>query len=84
MAGYAMQHAEVVAQNITAQLRGEQPTAVYRPLARPHDPAPARTAWRRRPAAHARRPVRRPGRDGLGYKGADLFTGRFTEQFGAA
>ncbi|MCP9971920.1 FAD-dependent oxidoreductase [Actinomadura madurae] len=31
---------------------------------RPHDPAPARPARRRRPAAHARRPVRRPYRDG--------------------
>nr|BFE84314.1 hypothetical protein GCM10020093_069150 [Planobispora longispora] len=35
MAGYAMQHAEVVAQNILAQLRGEQPAAAYRPLPHP-------------------------------------------------
>ena len=35
MAGYAMQHAEFVAQNITAQVRDEQPTATYRPLPHP-------------------------------------------------
>ncbi len=31
MASYAMQHAEVVAANIRAQLAGEEPTAVYAP-----------------------------------------------------
>lgn len=31
MAGYAMKHAEVVAENILARVRGERPTASYRP-----------------------------------------------------
>lgn len=35
MAGYAMQHAEVVARNITAHLNGERPTATYLPLPLP-------------------------------------------------
>ncbi|MGW0658241.1 FAD-dependent oxidoreductase [Streptodolium elevatio] len=32
MAGYAMQHAEIVVRNITAQLNGEAPSATYQPL----------------------------------------------------
>jgi NADH dehydrogenase FAD-containing subunit len=34
-AGHAMQHAEVVAKSITAQLRGEEPAATYQPLPHP-------------------------------------------------
>lgn len=35
MAGYAMKHAEVIAENITAQLRGERPAATYVPAPTP-------------------------------------------------
>ncbi|NJP91935.1 FAD-dependent oxidoreductase [Nonomuraea sp. FMUSA5-5] len=84
MAGYAMQHAEVVARNITAQLRGEPPTATYQPLPHPMILLPLG------PRGGA---GQLPGPDGpavvtaetvSAYKGADLFTGRFTEQFGGA
>ena len=84
MAGYAMQHAEVVARNISAQLRGEQPTAIYRP-----SPIPAILV----PLGPHRGVGQVPTPDGPSvlpaatvseYKGADLFTGRFAELFGTA
>lgn len=83
MAGYAMQHAEVIAQNITAQLKGEQPSATYVPKPDPmillplgprggvgQLPMPETTAVGAETVSQ--------------YKGADLFTGRFAEQFGIA
>jgi NADH dehydrogenase FAD-containing subunit len=82
MAGYAMQHAEVVAKNIVAQVRGEQPTATYRP-----SPVPSILL----PLGPERGVGQFPGPDGTTllspeavaqYKGADLFTGRFVELFG--
>ena len=84
MAGYAMQHADVVARNITAQVRGEQPTAVYRP-----SPIPAILV----PLGPRRGVGQVPTPDGPSvlpatavaeYKGADLFTDRFAELFGTA
>jgi NADH dehydrogenase FAD-containing subunit len=82
MAGYAMQHADVVARNITAQLRGEPPTATYRPLPYPMILLPlgprggaGQLPTPDGPAVVAAATVSQ-------YKGADLFTGRFTEQFG--
>lgn len=82
MAGYAMQHAEVVAKNITAQLRGERPTATYRPL--PHPvillPLGPRGGVGQLPTPNG--PAVVPATTVSEYKGTDLFTGRFTEQFG--
>ncbi|TQJ19996.1 NADH dehydrogenase FAD-containing subunit [Micromonospora sp. A202] len=82
MAAYALQHAEVVAQNISAQLRGEQPTATYQPMPHPMILVPlglrhgvGQMPTPDGPAVVAAATVSE-------YKGADLFTGRFTEQFG--
>jgi apoptosis-inducing factor 2 len=82
MAGYAMQHAEVVARNITAQLRGEQPSATYQPLPYPMIllPLGPRGGVGQLPAPDG--PAVVPATTVSQYKGADLFTGRFTEQFG--
>ncbi|MFF1923532.1 NAD(P)/FAD-dependent oxidoreductase [Streptomyces sp. NPDC058221] len=84
MAGYAMKHAEVVAQNILAQVRGEQPAAVYRP-----SPVPSVLL----PLGPGGGVGQTPTPDGTAvlpasavseYKGKDLFTGRFAELFGIA
>ncbi|MFE0178303.1 NAD(P)/FAD-dependent oxidoreductase [Streptomyces sp. NPDC059002] len=84
MAGYAMRHAEVVAENIRARLRGEEPTARYVP-----SPVPSVLL----PLGPKGGVGQVPGPDGVSvlpaeavaeYKGADLFTGRFTELFGTA
>ena len=84
MAGYAMQHAEVVARNIAAQLRGEEPTAAYRPA-----PDPMILL----PLGMTGGVGQLPSPDGpnvvtadtvSAYKGGDLFTGRFAELFGTA
>ncbi|MEJ3749972.1 FAD-dependent oxidoreductase [Actinomycetes bacterium KLBMP 9797] len=82
MAGYAMQHAEVVARNITAQLRGERPTATYQPLPYPMIllPLGPRRGVGQLPTADG--PAVVPATTVSQYKGADLFTARFTEQFG--
>lgn len=84
MAGYAMQHAEVVARNITAQLRGERPAATYRPLPHPMIllPLGPRGGAGQLPTPDG--PAVVPAGTVSAYKGADLFTGRFTEQFGSA
>ncbi|MEU7583875.1 FAD-dependent oxidoreductase [Streptomyces sp. NPDC041068] len=82
MAGYAMKHAEVVAENIKAQLRGEEPAARYLP-----SPVPSVLL----PLGPTGGVGQVPGPDGVSvlpaetvaqYKGADLFTGRFEELFG--
>ncbi|MEU4766704.1 FAD-dependent oxidoreductase [Actinosynnema sp. NPDC023794] len=82
MAGYAMQHAEVVAKNIAAQVRGEQPAATYRP-----SPVPSILL----PLGPEGGVGQFPTPDGTTllppeavsqYKGADLFTGKFVELFG--
>jgi apoptosis-inducing factor 2 len=82
MAGYAMQHAEVVAQNIIAQLRGEQPTATYQPLPHPMIllPLGPRGGVGQLPSPDG--PFVAPAAMVSEYKGADLFTGRFVGQFG--
>ncbi|GAA3204323.1 NAD(P)/FAD-dependent oxidoreductase [Nonomuraea roseoviolacea] len=84
MAGYAMQHAEVVARNILAQLNGERPTATYRPLPHPMIllPLGPRGGVGQLPTPDG--PAVVPAETVSAYKGADLFTGRFTEQFGPA
>ncbi|GIF48163.1 NADH dehydrogenase FAD-containing subunit [Asanoa ferruginea] len=81
-AGWAMQHAEVVASNIIARLRGERPTATYRPLPHPMIllPLGPRGGVGQLPTPDG--PVMVPATTVAEYKGADLFTGRFTAQFG--
>ncbi|MEO6085239.1 MAG: FAD-dependent oxidoreductase [Umezawaea sp.] len=82
-AGYAMQHAEVVAKNIAAQLRGEQPSATYQPSPHPMIllPLGPRGGVGQLPTPNG--PAVVPAETVSQYKGADLFTGRFTEQFGS-
>ncbi|MFJ4584615.1 NAD(P)/FAD-dependent oxidoreductase [Streptomyces echinatus] len=82
MAGYAMQHAEVVAKNITAQLSGERPTATYRPLPFPMILLPLGPTGGVGQLPSADGPFTVPRSTVSEYKGADLFTGRFVEQFG--
>ncbi|MET8361606.1 hypothetical protein [Micromonospora sp. NPDC005171] len=82
MAGYAMQHAEVVANNITAQLNGEQPTATYQPLPFPMILLPLGPNGGVGQLPSPEGPFVAPAAMVSEYKGADLFTGRFIEQFG--
>ncbi|XVQ06528.1 NAD(P)/FAD-dependent oxidoreductase [Spirillospora sp. CA-255316] len=82
MAGYAMQHAEVVAENITAQLNGEQPTATYQPLPFPMILLPLGPNGGVGQLPSSEGPFVAPAAMVSEYKGADLFTGRFIEQFG--
>lgn len=84
MAAYAMQHAEVVARNITAQLHGEQPTAHYRPATDPMILLPLGTTGGVGQMATPDGPAVVPAATVAEYKGADLFTGRFAELFGTA
>ncbi|MEU8084513.1 FAD-dependent oxidoreductase [Micromonospora sp. NPDC049101] len=82
MAAYALQHAEVVARNITAQLGGGQPTATYQPMPHPMIliPLGSRHGVGQLPTPDG--PAVVPAATVAEYKGVDLFTGRFTEQFG--
>jgi NADH dehydrogenase FAD-containing subunit len=82
MAGYAMQHAEVVAKNITAQLNGERPSATYRPLPFPMILLPLGPNGGVGQLPSPEGPFVAPPSLVSEYKGADLFTGRFIEQFG--
>ncbi|TDD79101.1 FAD-dependent oxidoreductase [Actinomadura darangshiensis] len=83
-AGYAMKHAEVVAENISAQLRGERPTAVYQAASDPMIllPLGPRGGVGQLPTPDG--PFVVPVETVVEYKGADLFTGRFAELFGTA
>ncbi|MCF2530736.1 NAD(P)/FAD-dependent oxidoreductase [Yinghuangia soli] len=82
MAGYAMQHAEVVAANIAAQLKGEQPAATYRPLAFPMILLPLGTTGGVGQLPSPEGPFTAPTAMVSEFKGADLFTARFIGQFG--
>ncbi|WP_374215975.1 NAD(P)/FAD-dependent oxidoreductase [Frankia sp. AiPs1] len=82
MAGYAGQHAEVVAANITARLRGEQPTATYRPLPYPMILLPLGPHGGVGQLPTPDGPAVVPAATVSQYKGTDLFTARFIEQFG--
>jgi len=82
MAGFAMQHAEIVAANIAAQLRGEQPTTTYQPLGNPMILLPLGTRGGVGQLPGPEGPDVTPAATVSQYKGADLFTGRFTQQFG--
>jgi apoptosis-inducing factor 2 len=84
MAGYAMQHAEVVARNIAAQPRGERPTATYRPAADRMIllPLGPRRGVGQLPTPDG--PAVVPTTTVVEYKGRNLFTSRFAELFGTA
>ncbi|MEV7120768.1 hypothetical protein [Kitasatospora griseola] len=82
MAGFAMQHAEMVAKNISAQLRGEQPVEVYRPLGHPMIllPLGIRGGVGQLPSPDG--PFAAPTAMVSESEGVDLFTGRFLGRFG--
>ncbi|MEU8120323.1 hypothetical protein AB0C21_16580 [Spirillospora sp. NPDC049024] len=79
-----MQHAEVVAENIAARLRGERPAARYRPAPDPMIllPLGPRRGVGQLPGPDGPQVV--PAETVAEYKGADLFTGRFADLFGKA
>jgi NADH dehydrogenase FAD-containing subunit len=84
MAGYAMKHAEVVAANVIAQVRGEQPAAVYTPspVASILLPLGPNGGVGQVPTPEG--PSLLPARSVAEYKGADLYVGRFAALFGTA
>ncbi|GAA0330416.1 FAD-dependent oxidoreductase [Actinoallomurus spadix] len=82
MAGYAMQHAEVVATNISARLNGEEPTATYQPLPFPMILLPLGPNGGVGQLPSPDGPFVAPASMVSEYKGTDLFTARFIEQFG--
>ncbi|MFE9854491.1 NAD(P)/FAD-dependent oxidoreductase [Streptomyces sp. NPDC005780] len=82
MAGYAMKHAEVVAENVLAQVRGERPTATYRPSPVPSALLPLGPNGGVGQVPSPDGPVLLPAAAVSEYKGADLFTGRFAALFG--
>jgi apoptosis-inducing factor 2 len=82
MAGYAMQHAEIVAKNIIAQLNGETPTATYQPLPAPMILLPLGPEGGVGQLPSPDGPTAVPAAIVSQYKGDDIFTGRFIEQFG--
>ncbi|MBG0830179.1 FAD-dependent oxidoreductase [Planomonospora sp. ID67723] len=82
MAGNAMQHAEVVAKNIIAQVRGERPAAVYRPSPVPFVLLPLGPEGGVGQLPSPDGPVVLSAREVAEYKGSDLFTGRFADLFG--
>lgn len=84
MAGYAMKHAEVVARNILAQVRGEAPSDLYRPAPTPSVLLPLGPGGGVGQVPTPDGPAVLPAADVSAYKGADLFTGRFAELFGVA
>ncbi|MFE2266934.1 NAD(P)/FAD-dependent oxidoreductase [Streptomyces griseosporeus] len=82
MAGFAMQHAEVVAKNIIAQIKGEEPTATYQPLGFPMILLPLGTKGGVGQLPSPDGPFVAPASMVSEFKGNDLFTGRFVGQFG--
>lgn len=85
MAGYAMKHAAVVAENVLAQVRGGRPTAVYRPSPVPSALLPLGPhggVGQVPPESPGGAPTLLPASAVAAYKGADLFVGRFVELFG--
>ncbi|GAA4070389.1 FAD-dependent oxidoreductase [Actinomadura miaoliensis] len=84
MAANAMKHAEVVAQNIIAQARGERPTAVYRPSPVPAILLPLGPNGGVGQAPSPDGPSLLPAEVISEYKGRELLVGRFAELFGTA
>jgi apoptosis-inducing factor 2 len=84
MAGHAMRHAEVVARNIIAQVRGERPTTVYRPSAVPALLLPLGPHGGVGQLPSPEGPTVLPAAAVAERKGADLYAGRFTRLFDTA
>ncbi|MFJ6459991.1 NAD(P)/FAD-dependent oxidoreductase [Streptomyces sp. NPDC091387] len=84
MAAHAMKHAEVVARNILAQVRGERPTAAYRPSPVPSVLLPLGPGGGVGQMSTPDGPVVLPASAVSEYKGVDLFTGRFAALFNIA
>ncbi|NUT10643.1 MAG: FAD-dependent oxidoreductase [Nonomuraea sp.] len=84
MAGNAMRHAEVVAENVLAQVRGERPTAVHRPSPLPFVLLPLGPEGGVGQLPSPDGPIVLAAEAVADYKGRDLFTGRFAELFGIA
>ena len=72
----------MVAENITAQLNGERPTATYRPLPHPMILLPLGTRGGVGQLPSPEGPFAATREMVTEIKGADLFTARFVEQFG--
>ncbi|GIH04922.1 hypothetical protein Rhe02_29890 [Rhizocola hellebori] len=83
MAGYAMQHAEVIAKNIVAQLNGEEPSATYRPAPDPMILLPLGPSGGVGQLPTPDGPIVVPAATVSEYKGADLFTAHFARIFSA-
>jgi NADH dehydrogenase FAD-containing subunit len=84
MAGHAMRHAEVVARNILAQVRGEPPAAMYRPSQISTIVLPLGPAGGVGQIPSPGGPVVLSAAAVSERKGADLYTGRFAKLFGTA
>jgi NADH dehydrogenase FAD-containing subunit len=87
MAAYALRHAEVVARNILAQVRGEEPSASYRPSPVPMVLLPLGPTGGVGQTPSPEDPLSATVLSAEAvsqYKGVDLFTGRFAELFGTA
>ncbi|MFI1584225.1 hypothetical protein [Embleya sp. NPDC020630] len=83
MAAYAMRHAEVVARNILAQVRGgEAPTATYLPSPEPSILLPLGPTGGVGQYPTPDGPMVVPAQNVAEYKGRDLGTGRFVDLFG--
>ncbi|MFC9730307.1 NAD(P)/FAD-dependent oxidoreductase [Streptomyces roseolus] len=82
MAGYAMRHAEVVAANVLAQVRGEEPGTTYAPSPVPSVLLPLGPLGGVGQFPSPDGPLVLPAATVSAYKGGDLFTGRFAELFG--
>ncbi|MFB7823119.1 NAD(P)/FAD-dependent oxidoreductase [Streptomyces hydrogenans] len=82
MAGYAMRHAEVVAADILARVRGEEPGTTYTPSPIPSVLLPLGPLGGVGQFPSPDGPLVLPAATVSAYKGGDLFTGRFTELFG--
>ncbi|MEU3609737.1 FAD-dependent oxidoreductase [Streptomyces sp. NPDC035033] len=81
MAGYAMRHAEVVAANILAQVRGGAPEATYAPSPVPSVLLPLGPLGGVGQFPSPDGPLVLPAATVSEYKGHDLFTGRFAALF---
>ncbi|MGH8965396.1 MAG: FAD-dependent oxidoreductase, partial [Actinomycetes bacterium] len=82
MAATAMQHADVVARNILAQVRGEAPSATHEPSPVPFLLLPLGTTGGVGQLPSPDGPVVVAAQAVSEAKGTDLFTGRFAEMFG--
>jgi apoptosis-inducing factor 2 len=82
MAGYAGQHATTVAGNIRAQIAGNTPETTYQPLGYPMVLLPLGTQKGVGQLPSPDGPTPASAEIVSQYKGTDIFTSRFAEQFG--